>query len=151
MAVYLFIYFFLSPSAKPRPRGDGRWNDNKWEPLEELLAIKGNTEPQYTTPVSRAKLKQIASTSIAYYAANYDDIFIIIILIRLFDHCRPFPRLLLHYFLFENTQRRFAGRQGQSEVIAKVAVTTVYSGIDRPHQMSSFIRFGGVYIPGRMF
>lgn len=54
-------------------------------PLEELLAIKSNREPQYATPVSPAKLKQITSTSIAYYEANEENLFIIIILIHLFD------------------------------------------------------------------
>lgn len=65
---------------------DGGWNDNKWVPLEELVAIKGNREPQYTTPVSLAKLKQITPTSIAYYGANDNNLFIIRIFIHLFDH-----------------------------------------------------------------
>lgn len=68
---------------------DGGWNDNKWGPLEELLAIKGNRESQYTTPVSLTKLKQITPTFIAYYPANEDDLFIIIIVIHLFDHHWP--------------------------------------------------------------
>lgn len=75
--------------CQPHQHSDGGWNDNKWAPLEELLAIKGNREPQYTTPVSLAKLKQITPTSTAYYAPNENDLFIIIILIHLFDHHRP--------------------------------------------------------------
>lgn len=52
---------FFSPSyfAIPHQHSNRGWNDNKWEPLQELLAIKGNRDPQYTTPVSLAKLKQI--------------------------------------------------------------------------------------------
>lgn len=70
----------------PYQCSDGGWNDNKWEPLQELVAIKGNREPQYTTPVSLAKLKQITPTSIAYYEANDNNLFIIRFLIHLFDH-----------------------------------------------------------------
>lgn len=70
----------------PYQCSDGGWNDNKWEPLQELVAIKGNREPQYTTPVSLAKLKQITPTSIAYYEANDNNLFIITFLIHLFDH-----------------------------------------------------------------
>lgn len=75
--------------CKPHQHSDGGWNDNKWAPLEELLAIKGNREPQYTTPVSLAKLKQITPTSTAYYAPNENDLFIIIILMHLFNHHWP--------------------------------------------------------------
>lgn len=71
----MFCFFIF---GRPRQRSSRGWNDNKWEPLEELLAIKGNREPQYTTPVILTKLKQITSTSIAYYAANEDGLFIII-------------------------------------------------------------------------
>lgn len=72
------------------------------------MAIKGNREPQYTTPVSLAKLKQITPTSIAYYEANDNNLFIIRFLIHLFDHgwhpaftCPP-PPTQLHHFLFVN-------------------------------------------------
>lgn len=80
----VFFCFFIF--CHPHQCSDGGWNDNKWAPLEELLAIKGSGEPQYTTPVSLAKLKQITPTFIAYYVANEDNLFIITKLIHLFDH-----------------------------------------------------------------
>lgn len=80
------LFFFSSYFAILHQHSKRGWNDNKWEPLEELLAIKGNRDLQYTTPVSPAKLKQITPTSVAYYPANKNDLFIIIILIHLFDH-----------------------------------------------------------------
>lgn len=94
-----FSFFSSSVFCRPHQHSDGGWNDNKWAPLDELLAIKGNREPQYSTPVSPAKLKQITPTSIAYYAANENDLFIIIILIHLFDHHWPFNFHDFHYII----------------------------------------------------
>lgn len=84
-------------------------------PLEELVAIKGNREPQYTTPVSPAKLKQITPTSIAYYGANDNNLFIIRFLIHLFDHgWHPvFIFLPLHHFLFVNMTDGGLSHEGQ--------------------------------------
>lgn len=59
MVLFLFFIFIYFIFRHPHWWTDGGWNDNKWEPLEELLTIKANREPQYTTPVSLAKLKQI--------------------------------------------------------------------------------------------
>lgn len=81
------------------------------------MAIKGNREPRYTTPVSLAKLKQITPTSIAYYEANDNNLFIIRFLIHLFDHgWHPafiFPHAPLHHFLFVNMTDGGLSYEGQ--------------------------------------
>ena len=119
-----FCFFIF---RHPHQRSDGGWNDNKWEPLEELLAIKGNREPQYTTPVSLTKLKQITPTSIAYYAANEDDLFIIIILIHLFDHHWP-PISMTSITSFPVCKHgwRWMSLQGQLEIVVKETATSAY-------------------------
>lgn len=118
--VFLFFIIFCHPHQS----SDGGWNDNKWAPLEELLAIKGNREPQYATPVSPAKLKQITPTSIAYYAANEDNLFIIIILIHLFDHhWAPISMTYITSFPVCKHGRRWVSRQGQLQIVATEAAT----------------------------
>lgn len=119
-----FCFFIF---RHPHQHSDGGWNDNKWEPLEELLAIKGNREPQYTTPVSLTKLKQITPTSIAYYAANEYDLFIIIFLIHLFDHHWP-PISMISITSFPVCKHgwRWMSLQGQLEIVDKEAATSAY-------------------------
>lgn len=122
---WCFLFFFII--HHPQQSRDGGWNDNKWAPLEELLAIKGNREPQYATPVSPAKLKQITPTSIAYYAANEDNLFIIIILIHLFDHhWAPISMTYITSFPVCKHGRRLVSRQGQLQIVATEAATSAH-------------------------
>lgn len=108
---FLFSTYFAIPIS-------GGWNDNKWVPLEELLAIKGNREPQYTTPVSLAKLKQITPTSIAYYEANENNLFIITILIHLFDHhWHPGFMASITSFPVGKYSRKWMNYQGQLDMV----------------------------------
>lgn len=88
-------------------------------PLEELVAIKGNREPQYTTPVSLAKLKQITPTSIAFMELmtiiylSLDSSFIYLIMVGIqFSYFPP-----LHHFLFVNMTDGGLSHEGQLDFI----------------------------------